>query len=112
MKRLVDYDWPGNVRELRNMVERALILRKNGRLNFNFKFGTAFPGSASSDTPMNHVMPFKQAEAIYIQKVLDVTNGRIQGSGGAAELLDIHPNTLRSKMNKLGIVYKKQYRGV
>ncbi len=108
MKRLVDYNWPGNVRELRNMVERALILRQNGRLNFNFKFGTAFPGSISEDTQVNNIIPYKQAEATYIQRVLELTNGRIQGPEGAAELLELHPNTLRSKMKKLGVGQIKQ----
>ncbi|MBW1769282.1 MAG: sigma-54-dependent Fis family transcriptional regulator, partial [Deltaproteobacteria bacterium] len=44
----------------------------------------------------------------YIKKILESTNGKISGPGGAAELLGIHPNTLRNKMGKLGIAYKRQ----
>ncbi len=43
----------------------------------------------------------------HISKVLQFAIGKIHGSGGAAELMGINPNTLRNKMNKLGIDYKK-----
>jgi hydrogenase-4 transcriptional activator len=43
----------------------------------------------------------------HIKKVLHIANSKIHGSGGAAELMGINPNTLRNKMNKLGIDYKK-----
>jgi hydrogenase-4 transcriptional activator len=44
----------------------------------------------------------------HIKKVLQITNGKIHGSGGSAELMGINPNTLRNKMNKLGIDYKNK----
>jgi DNA-binding protein Fis len=44
----------------------------------------------------------------YIERVLQIADGKIHGSGGAAELMGINPNTLRNKMNKLGIDYKKK----
>ena len=46
--------------------------------------------------------------SMYIQKVLKITKGRIEGTNGAAEILGIHANTLRGKMNKLGIQYKRR----
>ena len=47
----------------------------------------------------------------YIKGVLDITKGKIEGRGCAAELLGIHPNTLRSRIKKLGIVYKEKHGG-
>ena len=41
----------------------------------------------------------------HIRRALVQADGRVQGSGGAAELLDVNANTLRSKMRKLGIPY-------
>ncbi|MCP4120093.1 MAG: AAA domain-containing protein [Desulfobacteraceae bacterium] len=41
----------------------------------------------------------------HIQRVLNLTKGKIKGPGGAAELLDVNPYTLRSRMDKLGIPY-------
>ena len=43
----------------------------------------------------------------HIRKVLTKTNGKIHGPGGAAELLGINASTLRNRMNKLNIEYKK-----
>jgi hydrogenase-4 transcriptional activator len=39
---------------------------------------------------------------------LELAKGKINGPGGAAELLGIHPNTLRKRMDKLGIRYKRR----
>jgi transcriptional regulator with GAF, ATPase, and Fis domain len=38
-----------------------------------------------------------------LQRALEQAGGRISGPGGAAELLGIHPNTLASRLEKLGI---------
>jgi transcriptional regulator with GAF, ATPase, and Fis domain len=40
----------------------------------------------------------------YIQQILEFVEWRIEGKGGAAELLGLHPNTLRFRLRKLGIV--------
>ncbi|HPN75005.1 MAG TPA: helix-turn-helix domain-containing protein, partial [Candidatus Marinimicrobia bacterium] len=45
----------------------------------------------------------REAERDYILKVLSLTNWRVSGPHGAAQLLDINPQTLVSKMKKLGI---------
>ncbi len=107
MRRLMRYHWPGNVRELRNVVERAMILRKNNRLNFNFGFDTGSPDWLSNTGSHPGMASLEQHEKAHILHVIDMSGGRIQGRGGAAEILDIHPNTLRSRMKKLGIPIKK-----
>lgn len=40
----------------------------------------------------------------HIEAALDRTGGKIHGPGGAGELLGVHPDTLRKKMKKMGIV--------
>jgi formate hydrogenlyase transcriptional activator len=44
-----------------------------------------------------------ELERSHILKVLDQTSWRIYGNGGAAELLGLNPETLRSRIRKLGI---------
>ncbi len=101
---LMNYHWPGNVRELENIIERALILNQGEPLAFD-RFLTP---SQSPDvvTPLMSNGEFQSLDLMissYIQRALNLTNGKIHGTGGAAELLDINANTLRSKMKKLNI---------
>jgi transcriptional regulator with GAF, ATPase, and Fis domain len=112
MDRLLEYDWPGNVRELQNLVERALILSKGSPLSFSelklegdFSSGFKSREFRESDWPVKKSSfdTLNQAMANHIKGVLTHTWGKISGPGGAAEILDIHPNTLRNRMIKLGI---------
>ena len=106
MERLNTYDWPGNVRELENVIERELILKKGEMLTFE----NLIP-SHSKNTPLDNVMtkddvlPLDEIYTRHIQKVLQITNGKISGPGGAAEKLKIKPGTLRKRMDRLGIPY-------
>ena len=110
--KLQNYDWPGNVRELQNAVERAVISQRLGKLNFSH---LASQGSVSDETVtsstqndsfMSHdeLLAFEKAN---VEKVLRIANGRVAGSGGAAELLGIPAQTLYSRLRKLGL--KKSY---
>jgi len=108
---LTKYDWPGNVRELQNVIERELIIHPKGPLTFaNFdpardpKESSQHQGT--SNDPNDNV-DLDTLVVNHIEKILQETRGRIHGKGGAAELLGINPSTLRNKMNKLGINYKK-----
>ncbi len=103
---LIQYHWPGNVRELANIVERALILNPKGPLEFdlpqanNGGVGIAAEPRASETDNLDALVKHQ------IERVLVKTEGRINGSGGAAELLGLNPSTLRNRMIKLGIEYK------
>jgi len=100
--RLRDYDWPGNVRELQNVVERALILSRGDRLIIP-ALGSRTAGSrATVETPTT-IPTMDEAIADHIRLVLEHTGGRIAGRGGAADLLGMHPSTLRFRMKKLGV---------
>jgi transcriptional regulator with GAF, ATPase, and Fis domain len=105
---LMENDWRGNVRELENVVERALIRHKGGKISFD-SFLTSHPEKTSlSSSPQDPIVPLDHIIADYIKVVLKKTEGKINGPGGAAELLKIHPSTLRHKMDKLSIKYGKK----
>ncbi|MFZ5562842.1 MAG: sigma-54-dependent Fis family transcriptional regulator [Thermodesulfobacteriota bacterium] len=106
MKRLTAYDWPGNVRELENVIERELILSKGKTLSFQNVIQQPAGEGIPEDSTKDDVFPdLDEALTRHIKKALALSRGKINGPGGAAELLKIKPNTLRSKMKKLGIPY-------
>lgn len=91
------YNWPGNVRELENIIERAVLTSKNGRLNIPKNIFEA------DNNDNNNILRMQDAERKHILKVLKITDWRIGGKNGAAELLDLPRTTLISKMEKLSI---------
>lgn len=101
------YDWPGNIRELAAVIDRAALLGRGHRLALETAMGT-HTGHTSPplrQQAQNGEKPVSLQEAIRaaIQTALDRSGGKIDGEGGAAELLDVNPSTLRSKMLKLGL---------
>ena len=106
---LMSYDWPGNVRELENIVERALIRNRDGFLTFEHLV-SAPPQKEELITMADQtrgILKLDEINALHIQRVLKLTKRKISGPGGAAELLGIHPNTLRKRMDKMGISYRR-----
>lgn len=102
--RLKTYDWPGNVRELENVVERVLILNRNGPLDFDrFIIKQKDNGIHDFQGKEERFLELDELISFHIQKALTITNGRIHGPKGAAKLLGINPSTLRSRMKKLRI---------
>ena len=110
-ERLTNYPWPGNIRELQNLIERALILSNGPILELE---GDLSNVSASFIVPLNeaHALPqadegplktLQEVEREHIEAVLHQTHGVIEGASGAAKTLGMHPNTLRHRMEKLGI---------
>jgi len=92
------YPWPGNVRELRNVIERAVILSRGGKIELNLPAGTT-----ESSFVFNDIVPFEEMERRYIRHVIGRAGGRVGGPGGAAELLGMKRTTLHSRMKKLGM---------
>ncbi|MCP4575381.1 MAG: Fis family transcriptional regulator, partial [Deltaproteobacteria bacterium] len=108
---LKSYPWPGNVRELENMVERALIRNRGMVGNVSLVFEKFDSAQQENNTPSlsetdSRLPTLDEFNSTYIQKVLNITKGKIEGMNGAAQILGIHPNTLRGRMKKLGIQYK------
>jgi transcriptional regulator with GAF, ATPase, and Fis domain len=95
MENLKRYPWPGNVRELENTIERAVVVSRDDRLIVDLpRMPDAFDEGFKT---------LKEVERIHIIKTVEKTKWRIAGKNGAAAILDIHPNTLRARMKKLGI---------
>jgi hydrogenase-4 transcriptional activator len=108
MDRLVAHEWPGNVREMQNIIERALIVNQVGYLTFDNLLSppkTEERSLVHSKPRLGNVLPLDELNRQYIEQVLKITKGKVNGSGGAAELLKINPNTLRKRMRKLKIVF-------
>ncbi|MEO5926648.1 MAG: sigma 54-interacting transcriptional regulator [Bryobacteraceae bacterium] len=110
MERAQEYDWPGNVRELQNVVERAVIVSSGGKLTLELpESGKGKPNSRSlpsAPPAQDAVIPereWRERERENILAALRQAHFRISGKGGAAELLDIHPGTLTSRLKALGI---------
>jgi len=99
MDKLMAYHWPGNVRELMNVVERAHILSPGQKLIVGDNFKTIVEDGDDSES----LMSLEEMEKKYILKVLRLTNWKVRGKKGAAELLGLNPNTLDSRMKKIGI---------
>ncbi len=97
MERLSNYDWPGNVRELQNIIERAVILAGSPVVSID-------PQSLMAAGPSGEESPnLMDLERRHILRVLESTHWRIYGPAGAATHLGMNPNTLRSRMKKLGV---------
>ena len=94
LERLAAYHWPGNIRELENVIERAVIVAGGSVLEVPPAVLGIRPGVA--EVPVVD-------ERTRIMQALERAQGRIEGDGGAAKALGLHPNTLRSRMKKLGL---------
>ena len=108
IKQLVGYHWPGNVRELQNVIERAIIINQTGLLSFDNMLSPPIECSDAKTAPpktMENFLTIDDMIVVHIKDCLKLTKGRIEGEGGAAELLGLNPSTLRSKMRKLGIQF-------
>lgn len=111
LQRLSEYHWPGNIRELQNVLERAVITSSGPALEVDSLTAPGAITEAGSVSLRSSILrSLVEVERQHILVVLGSTGGQIAGAGGAAEVLGIHPNTLRSRMTKLGIdqaKYKK-----
>jgi formate hydrogenlyase transcriptional activator len=113
-ERLNSYSWPGNIRELQNVIERALILSQGPILElepdlisvspYETLLETARDAKAAHPTgPVSAFKTLEEVERAHISAVLQQTHGVVEGLNGAAKTLGMHPNTLRHRMEKLGI---------
>lgn len=99
---LMKHNWPGNIRELENCIERSILMSTRpviegfelpglgGLLSRNVEQGTT-------------LKTLHENERDHIIAILKKCHGKVGGSGGAAEMLDVNTSTLNSRMRKLGI---------
>ena len=93
---LGSHDWPGNVRELENLVERSVILSRNGTITLERGAPPALGADALTDS-----LRVREREAI--EEALRTTRGRVSGPNGAAIRLGLPPSTLEFRIKRLGI---------
>jgi formate hydrogenlyase transcriptional activator len=116
VNRLSNYAWPGNIRELQNVIERAVILSQSSVLELEPDLIPVLAPADSStmdDPPSEAAKPsgpalsasstLEDVERSHIVEVLNQTKGVVEGPRGAAKILGLHPNTLRHRMQKLGL---------
>jgi len=129
MDLLMNYPWPGNIRELQNIVERGVVLSEGPILSLSRNFfpaasfresGASGDGLATRATvaspiitsssaadqknpPATPPLSLEETERRHILAVLEQAGWVIEGAKGAAKILNLHPNTLRGRMKKLGI---------
>ncbi len=113
MTMLENYSWPGNVRELQNIIERGVVLTTETVLSLEQIWMPTSAPQISAEPAIKMVAPLATApnntprasledvERQHILEVLQQTNWVIEGERGAAKILNLHPNTLRSRMKKL-----------
>jgi formate hydrogenlyase transcriptional activator len=93
-------DWPGNIRELENVLERAVILAAGPILEIGADTLTSQPEPAKM---AQATLTLEQMERNHLETVLEKTDWVIEGPRGAAKILGLHPNTLRSRLKKIGL---------
>jgi len=125
LQALAAYAWPGNVRELAAVIERAALIGNGRRLEIGTALGAGFaaprtrvPSDAAPDVRVADSQPapgapppasqsLDDAMRAHIESMLQACFGRVEGRFGAAAKLRIHPNTLRARMRRLGIDWKR-----
>jgi formate hydrogenlyase transcriptional activator len=117
MENMVNYPWPGNIRELQNVIERAIIVSADSTLRLDrdlMPISAATKGmevretdaadDRQADLKSQKPLPtLDEIERNHILTALQHSGGVVDGPKGAARILNLHPNTLRHRMDKLGI---------
>lgn len=103
---LLGYNWPGNVRELQNLIERAIIISRNNKIDWS----VIIPETSESVSKGDNVIDFIRTSAQMLElekenilKALKKTKWKISGHNGAAQLLQMPSTTLASRIKALGI---------
>jgi PAS domain S-box-containing protein len=109
LRRLRSYHWPGNVRELENMMERAVILARDGVLSLR----SVLPASSfiapretrlsGSGNEVRTKRDLREMERGTLIQALEHSRWKVAGPQGAAQMLGVPPSTLASRMKALGI---------
>ena len=117
MEKLMNYPWPGNIRELQNVIERAVILSVDPTLRLDRDLMPVAASTKGMETPEtdapeqrqadlkspNPLLTLEEVDRNHILTALQHAGGVVDGPKGAARILNLHPNTLRHRMSKLGI---------
>lgn len=97
------YDWPGNARELQNVVERATILARGGKLAFDGLRpapATSAPPPPDAAAPLLTEAETRRVADAAVSAALARAGGKVSGPDGAAALLGVKPSTLYSRLRR------------
>ncbi|MGD8561937.1 MAG: sigma-54 dependent transcriptional regulator [Desulfarculaceae bacterium] len=102
MTALTAHGYPGNVRELENIIERAVTLRSEGRIDLSDLPGELQGGAGRDPTEdkKGRLPTLEEKECEYIKQVLEQTGGN---KTRAAEILGIDRVSLWRKVKKYGM---------
>jgi formate hydrogenlyase transcriptional activator len=117
MDNLVNYLWPGNIRELQNVIERAMIVSAGPILRLDRDLMPVAAAAKDVEAPEadapgdlqaglnspKQLLTLDEVERNHIVATLRYAHGVVDGPKGAAKILNLHPNTLRHRMEKLGV---------
>jgi formate hydrogenlyase transcriptional activator len=115
MATLTSYPWPGNIRELQNVIERAVVLSAGPTLRLDkdlvpvvaseagLEAEILAPEASPAALARSGLPTLEEVERSHILAALEQTGGVVDGPKGAGKILNLHPNTLRHRMSKLGI---------
>jgi transcriptional regulator with GAF, ATPase, and Fis domain len=103
MQRFLVYPWPGNIREMENILERAVILAGGDTLEVDLGPAAGAGESQKAASVKPRPASLEDMERDHIRSVLQETDWVIDGPRGAASILNLHPNTLRSRLKRLGL---------
>jgi formate hydrogenlyase transcriptional activator len=117
MENLMNYPWPGNIRELQNVIERAIIVSAEPTLRLDRDLMPVVAAAKGMEVPETDapddrqvdlespkpLLTLDEVERNHIRAALQHAGGVVDGPKGAAKILNLHPNTLRHRMDKLGI---------
>jgi len=113
MNRLVGREWKGNIRELAHLIEQAVIVSDGTVLDFSTILSPSSlepalqtPGCIRTMRDFENEVTVMERELIL--DALSRSKGRVSGVGGAAEQLALHPKTLYSRIEKLGLSKRYQ----
>ena len=112
---LAAYPWPGNIRELGAVMDRAVLIGQGRVLEVAKALGAAQrPAAPLAPAAVEPAGDARQAAdgldsamVRHIESALARTYGRIEGPFGAARVLQVNPHTLRARMRKLGVDWKR-----
>jgi DNA-binding NtrC family response regulator len=102
MESMKEYHWPGNIRELENLIERNVLLTRDDTIT-SMVLPTQLEQRPIPIAADAGIITMSDGERAHIIAALKKCNGKVWGEGGAANLLNLPPTTLNSKMKKLGI---------
>ncbi len=106
-KEMLAYHWPGNIRELEHIIEQSAIITQGDQLELATPLRNPAIHQAPDLSRDFSIKTLDEMQREHIVSTLRYTQGRVRGKDGAAELLNIKPSTLESRMKKLGI--EKRY---